>query len=82
MKTGRDAWATRDLAGEGIVRLILDGTVVKARSDRKATTIPGPVAIGVRHDGQKVSIGLKTMGGETTAAWRAFLQDLKRAWPA
>jgi transposase-like protein len=42
--------------------------VVKARIDKKATAIPILVAIGVRRDGQKVLIGLKTMGGETAAA--------------
>jgi transposase-like protein len=76
VKSDWEAWAARDLGGEDIVRLILDGTVVKARIDRKATAIPLLVAIGVRRDGQKVLIGLKNMGGETTAAWRAFLQDL------
>jgi transposase-like protein len=76
VKTDWEAWAARDLGGEDIVRLILDGTVVKARIDKKATAIPILVAIGVRRDGQKVLIGLKNMGGETTAAWRAFLQDL------
>jgi transposase-like protein len=76
VKTDWEAWNTRDLGGEDIVRLILDGTVVKARIDKKATAIPILVAIGVRRDGQKVLIGLKNMGGETVAAWRAFLQDL------
>ena len=33
------AWNTRSLAGEPIVRLILDGTVVRVRLDRKATSI-------------------------------------------
>ena len=32
-----ETWQRRDLAGEDIVRLILDGTVVKVRLDRKAT---------------------------------------------
>ena len=76
VKTDWEAWNMRDLASEDIVRLILDGTVVKARIDKKATAIPILVAIGVRRDGQKVLIGLKNMGGETAAAWRAFLQDL------
>jgi len=79
VKTDWEAWNTRDLGGEDIVQLILDGTVVKAWIDNKATAIPILVAIGVRHDGQKVLIGLKIMGGETAAAWRAFLQDLTRA---
>ena len=37
VRTDWDAWARRDLAGEDIVRLILDGTVVRVRLDRKAT---------------------------------------------
>ncbi len=39
VKTDWDAWAKRDLGGEDIVRLILDGTVVRVRLDRKATNI-------------------------------------------
>src|SRR5438552_12282316 len=59
-----------------IVRLILDGTVVRVRLDRKATPISLLVVIGVREDGQKVLLALKNMGGETTEAWRAVLDDL------
>ena len=33
-------------------------------------------AIGVRRDGQKILISIKNMGGESTAAWRQFLEDL------
>jgi len=76
VKTDWEAWCTRDLGGEDIVRLILDGTVVKAKIDRKATAISLLVAIGVRRDGQKVLLGLKNMGGESTAAWQAFLSDM------
>ncbi|WP_084627360.1 IS256 family transposase [Sediminimonas qiaohouensis] len=76
VKTDWEAWAARNLSGEDIVRLILDGTVVKAHIDKRATAIPILVAVGVRRDGQKVLIGLKNMGGETTAAWRAFLENL------
>ena len=34
-----DAWSSPSLAEEPIVRLILDGTVVRVRLDRKATSI-------------------------------------------
>src|SRR5918995_2744836 len=70
------AWQERDLAGEDIVRLILDGTVVRARLDRKATAISLLIALGVRRDGQKVVLAIKNMGGESEAAWRAMLDDL------
>jgi transposase-like protein len=71
-----EAWQKRDLAGDDIVRLILDGTVVKVRLDRKATAISLLIVLGVRRDGQKVVLAIKNMGGESEAAWRAVLDDL------
>ena len=73
-----DAWNARSLAEEPIVRLILDGTVVRVRLDRKATSISLLVVIGVRADGQKVLLAVKNMGGESTEAWRTVLDDLIR----
>lgn len=76
VKVDWDAWCARSLGDEDIVRLILDGTVIKTRLDRKATNISVLAAIGVRRDGQKVLLSIKNMGGESTAAWRQFLEDL------
>jgi transposase-like protein len=71
-----DAWARRDLSGEDVVRLILDGTVVRVRLDRRATSISLLVVLGVRRDGQKVLLAVRNMGGESEAAWRGVLDDL------
>ena len=76
VKVDWDAWCARDLAGEDIVRLILDGTVIRTRLDRKSTNISVLAAIGVRRDGQKVLLSIRNMGGESTAAWRQFPDDL------
>jgi transposase-like protein len=76
VKTDWEAWNRRDLTDQPIVRLILDGTVVRVRLDRKATSISLLVVLGVRLDGQKVLIAVKNMGGESEAAWRALLDDL------
>ena len=73
-----DAWCARSLADEDIIRLILDGTVIKTRLDKKATNISVLAAIGVRRDGQKVLLSIMNMGGESTAAWRQFLDDLDK----
>jgi putative transposase len=73
-----DAWNARSLADEPIVRLILDGTVVRVRLDRKATSISLLVVIGVRADGQKILLAIKQMGGESAEAWRTVLDDLTR----
>ena len=71
-----DAWNARSLTDEPIIRLILDGTVVRVRLDKKATSISLLVALGVRSDGQKVLLAIKNMGGESEAAWRALLDNL------
>jgi putative transposase len=76
VKTDWEAWSARDLSAEPIVRLILDGTAVKVRLDRKATTILLLVVIGVRADGQKVLLAVKNMGSESAEAWRSVLDDL------
>ena len=76
VKADWDAWNSRSLADEPIIRLILDGTVVRVRLDRKATSIVLLVVLGVRKDGQKVLLAVKNMGGETGEAWRAVLDDL------
>jgi putative transposase len=63
-----DVWNARSLTSEPIARLILDGTVVRVRLDKKATSISLLVALGVRADGQKVLLAVKNMGGESEAA--------------
>lgn len=59
-----------------LLRLILDGTIVKVRLDRKATAISLLVVLGVRRDGQKVLLSVANMSGESEAAWRKVLDDL------
>jgi transposase-like protein len=78
VKSDWDAWNARSLVDEPIVRLILDGTVVRVRLDRKATSISLLVVIGVRADGQKVLLAIRSMGGESAEAWRSVLDDLIR----
>jgi transposase-like protein len=88
VKVDRDAWAARSLADEDIVRLILDGTVIRTRLDRKATNISVLAAIGVRRDGHKVRLSIRNMGGESTSsasdrptgAIRPALPDQPRPW--
>ena len=76
VQTDWASWGKRDLSNEPIVRLILDGTVVRTRVDKKSTSISLLVALGVRADGQKVLLAIDDMGGESEASWRAFLDKL------
>ena len=76
VKVDWETWCCRSLAGEDVVRLVLDGTVVRVRLDRKATSVSLLVVLGIRRDGQKVLLAAKNMGGEGEAAWRAVIDDL------
>ena len=78
IKADWDNWNKRDLANEDIVRLVLDGTNVRVRLDRKSTSVSLLVVLGVRRDGQKVLLAVKNMGGESEAAWRQILDDLAK----
>jgi putative transposase len=69
------AWTRRDLSSEDIVRLILDGSVVRVRLDRQAANISLLVVLGIRRDGQKVLLAVRNMGGESEAAWISVLND-------
>ncbi len=46
------------------------------RLDKRVTSIPVLVVVGVYRDGQKVLLAVKNMGGGTEAAWRHVLEDL------
>ena len=70
------AWCRRSLVDDDVVRLVLDGTVVRVRLDRKATSISLLVVLGIRRDGQKILLAVRNMGGESEAAWRSLLDDL------
>ena len=78
IKADWDNWNKRDLANEDIVRLILDGTHVKVRMDKKATAVSLLVVLGIHRDDQKVLLAVKNMGGESEAAWRTILDDLTK----
>ena len=76
VKADWEAWDRRSLGEADMVRLILDGTVVRVRLDRKVSSISLLVVLGVRSDGLKVLLSVRNMGGESEAAWRGVLDDL------
>ena len=63
-----EAWQKRDLADEDIVRLILDGTVVKVRLDRKAAAISLLIVLGVRRGTSAPIASLNDLNGNRQRA--------------
>jgi transposase-like protein len=71
-----DAWRKRDLSGEDIAIIFLDGFNLKIRLGRKVNSIPVLAVIGVRTDGTKVLLALELRTSESEAAWSAVTDDL------
>lgn len=71
-----EAWRTASLADKRIIFLFLDAIVVNVRSDRRVQRWPVLVAYGVHVNGDNELLALQLMGSESSAAWRAMVDDL------
>jgi putative transposase len=76
LKRAFESWRTTPLTDKPIVFLFLDAIAVKVRSDRRVQTLPVLVAYGVHANGDKELLALQLMGSESSAAWRAMVDDL------
>jgi putative transposase len=75
---GVEKWRNRDLSGEGIKYLFLDGVNFEMRLGGGVEKVSVLVAIGVTEAGQKLVLGLQSGDKESASNWREFIKDLKR----
>src|SRR2546427_11175704 len=73
VKSDWDAWNARSLADEPIVRLILDGTVVRVRLCRKANAVSLLVFLRVGEAGRNELLCIRSNGRPTALAYHALL---------
>jgi putative transposase len=71
-----DTWRTRDLAGEDIRYVFMDGWYPKVRIGRRRARVPVLVTLGVRADGQRVVLDLRLAGEESAASWGDVVTSL------
>jgi putative transposase len=76
LATEFDLWRQRDLSGEDIAILFLDGFHLKIRLGGKVESVPVLSALGVRLDGRRVLLALEIRTSESEAAWDAVAEDL------
>jgi putative transposase len=69
-------WRNRDLSGEDIGILFLDGFTLKFRWGGKVERVPVLSAIGVRTGGTRALLALEVRTSESEAAWRVVTEDL------
>jgi putative transposase len=73
-----EKWRTRDLSGEPIKYVFLDGVNFDMRIDGSIEKVPVLVAIGVTETGRKRVLGFQAGDKESAPTWREFLKDLKK----
>ncbi len=73
-----EKWRTRDLSGEPIKYLFLDGVTFDMRIDGSIEKVPVLVALGVTETGQKLVLGFQAGDKESAPSWREFFKDLKK----
>jgi len=72
-----EKWRNRDLSGENIKYLFVDGVIFKMRVEGTVENVPVLVTIGVTEDGIKLVLGMQSGDKESATNWREFFRDLK-----
>jgi transposase-like protein len=71
-----EQWRNRELSGEDIGILFLDGFTLKFRWGGKVERVPVLSAIGVRTDGTRVLLMLEVRTSESEGAWQSVTESL------
>jgi len=72
-----EKWRSRDLSGEKIKYIFVDGVIFKMRLEGSVENVAVLVAIGVTDSGAKLVLGLQSGDKESATSWREFFRDLK-----
>lgn len=73
-----EAWRQRDLSGEPIKYMYIDGTLFRMRVVKAVDKVPVLVAIGVTASGHRTVLGLQSGDKESATSWRELFKDMKR----
>jgi len=73
-----EQWRGRDLSGDPIKYLFVDGVTFSMRIDGSIEKVPVLVAIGVIENGQRRVLALQAGDKESAPTWRELFKDLKR----
>lgn len=73
-----EQWRSRDLSGEPMKYLFVDGVCFSMRIDGSIETVSVLVVIGITEGGQKLVLALQSGDKESASSWRELFADLKR----
>jgi putative transposase len=73
-----EQWRSRDLSGEPMKYLFVDGVCFSMRIHGSIETVSVLVVIGITEGGQKLVLALQSGDKESASSWRELFADLKR----
>src|SRR5437764_676639 len=71
-----DTWTRRDVSGEKIVYMFVDGWYPRVRIGKKRVRVPVLVTLGTCADGRRVILDLRIAGEESEASWTEVVHSL------
>jgi transposase-like protein len=71
-----EAWRHRELSGEKVVYLFLDGWYPRVRLGKRRVKVPVLVTMGVGEDGSRVVLDFRLAGSESAGGWREAIVSL------
>ena len=69
-------WRNRDLKGDEIRYLYMDGWYPRVRLGKHRVRVPVLVVLGVRVDGERILLDMRMAGQESAASWDDIIQGL------
>jgi putative transposase len=76
LKGDFEEWRQRDLEGDALRYLMLDGWYPRVRLGRRRVRVPVLVTLGVKADGQRVVLDMRLVGQETAQSWQEVIGGL------
>lgn len=73
-----ESWRQRDLSGDGIVYLVMDGWYPKVRIGKRRVRVPVLVTMGVKSSGERIVVDVRLSGQESAAAWGEVVESLSQ----
>lgn len=71
-------WGQRDLSGDQIVYVLMDGWYPKVRIGKRRVRVPVLVTMGVKSSGERVVVDMRLSGQESTSSWGEVVRSLSQ----
>lgn len=72
------SWSQRDISGDEIAYLLMDGWYPKVRIGKRRVRVPVLVTMGVKKSGERIVVDMRLSGQESAASWGEVVSSLSQ----